>query len=1399
MPERWITVTESDYAWEREALRHLRAGIPDRDPYRAWANFEFLLDGTIGEVDALVIAPKGMFLIEIKSWPGRLQGDSNTWRLTKPDGNVRSFDSPLLVTNRKAKRLKSLLMRQKAVRGSRIPFITPLIFLSNNQLECRLDPTGRAGVHGLDGESDQSGGLTSIVEAVQNFTPEEHARLAGRKVDRATSEKLARGLEQAGVRPSQQRRQVGELVLGDLIAEGPGYQDFDAQLPRFERTHRRVRIYGAASTSSQEDREHLARAAEREFELLDAVNHPGIIKVLSWHDHELGPALVFDRDVDEQRLDHFLQERAGELDIGARLELIRELAEAVAHAHSRRLFHRALSPQSTLAIRPGTAEQRFSILNWQTGLRDSGTAFSATISGTRDVEQLLDVESSAYLAPEAISQPDADPELLDVFSLGAIAFHVFSGRPAAASLSALVAALQREGCLEVSSVLDGAGPNLIELIRLSTSADASKRLASVSEFLELLDYLEDEITAPEHPDEPNDAEVKLGDVKKGSVLAGYEVERRLGRGSTAVAFLVTDEEGARRVLKVANDPDRNDRLRDEGEVLAKLKDPTIIGIHGGVLDVAGSAAIVLTYASEGTLASRLQREGRLGLETLERWGGDLLSAVSYLERQGIAHRDIKPENLGIIERGRNHHRHLVLMDFSLSRAPVDQVGAGTQPYIDPFLGTRERPRWDVAAERYAATVVLYEMATGTTPSWGGRDPRMITDEVVIERDALPREVAGSLATLLARGLARDASARFDTADDMLAAWRRVFSELDAPSVDSGESADPEALRAGATMDTPLVAVGLSARALSALDGLGNLHTVEDFLAYPQFRLNHIGVGTDTREELRQAYRELQARLTTQDARPPRVQPSGDPQTLHKLTSELVPAERDGNASEVRALRLLLTLEAPPDDQTWPSQTDVASVMDLTPGRVGQIVPKARHRWASVKGLEEVRDQLCVLIGELAGVVTADELVAAVASSHGLTGPEALTISRAAVRAAVEVELADSQPRLVQRRRGSRVILAALGDGATDGEAALNWAVRLGERASDLAASDPLPGPADVVSGLRALKVPEALGQIGQERLVQLAAAVSDDAAASARLELYPRDMDARRALLLGRNALLGLASHERLSIGEIRNRIASRFPQAEQLPERPTLDQLLSEAALDLEWDEAENGYFFSKRDALTGGTSYESSINRLPTSHATTLPPRLEPDVAEARAFEERLQAVTTDGGLVTLMAAPAEVAQAVDELRRLASQTFDIDAVILRQLHAAAADRNVRWDLVVQADAADRATQDWQRLSTLVQMAIPGVQHELMAGHGTVLLHNLGLLARYGQLGLVDALREGTSSKTGPSGFVLVVPADDQRERPAIDGQAIPVLTANEWARIPRSWLRNLHRAKRDRRGAA
>src|SRR5207244_6025776 len=164
------------------------------------------------------------------------------------------------------------------------------------------------------------------------------------------------------------------------------------------------------------------------------------------------------------------------------------------------------------------------------------------------------------------------------------------------------------------------------------------------------------------------------------------------------------------------------RLDAEAEVLRTLntrKASRLVRIlETTPLQVGERRALLLESAGDETLGDVVRSGRRLSLDLLERWGSDLLEALVSLDAAGGDHRDIKPANLGVREQRGDRAKHLVLFDFSLARASASSISAGTPPYLDPFLGTGARQHWDSAAERYAAAVTLFEMATGHAPVYG---------------------------------------------------------------------------------------------------------------------------------------------------------------------------------------------------------------------------------------------------------------------------------------------------------------------------------------------------------------------------------------------------------------------------------------------------------------------------------------------------------------------------------------------------------------------------------------------------------------------------------------------------------------------------------------------------------
>lgn len=273
-------MTESKYPWERDALDFVRAKFPPHEPYRAWANFEFIADdGSINEVDLLVFTPQGFFLIEIKSRPGRLFGDAGTWTW-ETDGKLTTVDSPLILANQKAKKLRSLLQRQKAFqKKGQMPFIEALVFCSPPDLKLDLQGNAQLRVCLRDRErSDAAGGRPGILAAIMRRECPGLDTYARGTHDRPMGKAIAQAIDQAGIRPSQRHRKVSDYVLEHLLAEGPGYQDWHARHTQLQEAQRRVRLYLVRTGSTTEDRKTIERAALREFQLLEALQHPGVLR-----------------------------------------------------------------------------------------------------------------------------------------------------------------------------------------------------------------------------------------------------------------------------------------------------------------------------------------------------------------------------------------------------------------------------------------------------------------------------------------------------------------------------------------------------------------------------------------------------------------------------------------------------------------------------------------------------------------------------------------------------------------------------------------------------------------------------------------------------------------------------------------------------------------------------------------------------------------------------------------------------------------------------------------------------------------------------------------------------------------------------------------------------------------
>jgi tRNA A-37 threonylcarbamoyl transferase component Bud32 len=206
----------------------------------------------------------------------------------------------------------------------------------------------------------------------------------------------------------------------------------------------------------------------------------------------------------------------------------------------------------------------------------------------------------------------------------------------------------------------------------------------------------------------------------GSELAGYRIERLLGRGGMSVVYLAEDTRLRRRVAlkllapELAEDERFRERFLRESRLAASLDHPNVIPIYeageaGGVLFIA------MRYVEGSDLKRLLEQEGRLEPARAIAILSQVANALDEAHGHGLVHRDVKPGNVLLAA-----HEHVYLSDFGLTKQTGSESGLtetghfmGTANYVSPEQVDREPAT--AASDQYALGCVLYECLAGEPP------------------------------------------------------------------------------------------------------------------------------------------------------------------------------------------------------------------------------------------------------------------------------------------------------------------------------------------------------------------------------------------------------------------------------------------------------------------------------------------------------------------------------------------------------------------------------------------------------------------------------------------------------------------------------------------------------------
>jgi predicted Ser/Thr protein kinase len=255
----------------------------------------------------------------------------------------------------------------------------------------------------------------------------------------------------------------------------------------------------------------------------------------------------------------------------------------------------------------------------------------------------------------------------------------------------------------------------------------------------------------------------------------YDILRLLGLGGMGAVWLARERSLDRLVaIKVLAGADIGidnvrERFRREARIAAKLVHPNIVPLHA-FGETPDALYFAMGYVEGESLATRVEREGRLSRSAAQRVLEEIADALAFAHREGVVHRDVKPENILLdAKTGR-----AMLADFGIARiedaatsVTMTGVAVGTPSYMSPeqAVGAREI---DGRSDLYSLGVVGYRMLLGRLPFVAASGQALMAQHAMAKPDDLTLAVPPGdrgVASIIMRALEKEPAARWAKAED----------------------------------------------------------------------------------------------------------------------------------------------------------------------------------------------------------------------------------------------------------------------------------------------------------------------------------------------------------------------------------------------------------------------------------------------------------------------------------------------------------------------------------------------------------------------------------------------------------------------------------------------------------
>ena len=255
--------------------------------------------------------------------------------------------------------------------------------------------------------------------------------------------------------------------------------------------------------------------------------------------------------------------------------------------------------------------------------------------------------------------------------------------------------------------------------------------------------------------------------QSGTAWGPLRLEEAVGRGAFSQVYRAVDSLGRHVAVKLLSPrlgaDDLSSRVLDEGRVLASVKHPNIVVVHGAD-EHDGRVGLWMEFLHGRTLAAEVDARGAHSADEAIVVGRALCGALAAVHAKGLVHGDVKAHNVMREEGGR-----VVLMDFGAGRsmqtsASDIDVLAGTPLYLCPERLRGGPPT--AATDIYSLGVLLYYLVTADYPVEGATRAQVEavhrTGRRIRLRDCRA-DLPDAFVAAVERAIAPDPAARFASA------------------------------------------------------------------------------------------------------------------------------------------------------------------------------------------------------------------------------------------------------------------------------------------------------------------------------------------------------------------------------------------------------------------------------------------------------------------------------------------------------------------------------------------------------------------------------------------------------------------------------------------------------------